>query len=121
MTENQRVLDAVRALRRNDFVESGRLMSASHASLRDDYAVSIRELDIFVDVAARMGALGARLTGAAFGGCAIALIATDRVRAFEAAVEEGFRAHHFREPAFYPFRPEDGAELVGRATVNTIS
>jgi galactokinase len=112
VTENQRVLQAVAALRRNDFVEFGRLMYASHASLRDDYEVSIRELDVFVDVAARMGALGARLTGAGFGGCAIALIATGRVGALEAAVEEEFRVLNFREPAFYPFRPEDGAEVV---------
>lgn len=113
VTENQRVLDAVEALRQNDFVTFGRLMYASHASLRDDYEVSIRELDTFVDVSRRMGALGARLTGAGFGGCAIALIATERVHALEAAVEEAFRAHHFRGPAFYPFRPEGGAEVVG--------
>lgn len=113
VTENQRVLGAVAALRRHDFVEFGRLMYASHASLRDDYDVSIPELDTFVEVAARTGALGARLTGAGFGGCAIALITTERVGTLEEAVEAEFRARDFREPAFYPFRPEDGAEVVG--------
>lgn len=113
VTENQRVLDAVAALRRNDFVVFGGLMYASHASLCDDYDVSTRELDAFVDVSAQMGALGARLTGAGFGGCGLALIATARVHALEAAVKEEFRVRDFRDPAFYPFRPEDGAEVVG--------
>ncbi|MDQ3736808.1 MAG: galactokinase, partial [Actinomycetota bacterium] len=75
--ENARVLEAVRALRTGDFPGFGRLMYDSHVSLRDDYEVSTPELDAFVEVAREAGALGARLTGAGFGGCAIALVSTN--------------------------------------------
>ncbi len=73
VTENDRVLDSVLAMRNNDLDALGALMLASHASLRDDYEVSSRELDLLVELAVNAGALGARLTGAGFGGCAIAL------------------------------------------------
>jgi galactokinase len=75
ITEDQRVLDAVAALRDGDGAAVGRLLVASHASLRDDYEVSIDELDVLVDLALEEeGVLGARLTGAGFGGCAVALV-----------------------------------------------
>src|SRR3712207_3656186 len=74
VTENQRVLEAVEALRRGDSRELGRLMYASHASMNDDFEISTRELDAFVETAESIGALGARLTGAGFGGSAIALV-----------------------------------------------
>ena len=68
VTEIERVRTCVDALRRNDFDEVGRLFVASHASLRDDYEVSCRELDLVVDTALGAGALGARMTGGGFGG-----------------------------------------------------
>jgi len=76
--ENQRVLDAVAALRAGDFVAVGRLLDESHRSLRDDYQVSCRELDVMVEVARRQsGVYGARLTGAGFGGCTVNLVRAD--------------------------------------------
>ena len=112
ITENIRVVEAVEALRRNDFAAFGRLMYASHASLRDDYEVSIPQLDTFVEVARAVGALGARLTGAGFGGCAIALIDSGSVDALSAAVMREFQTQGFGQPDFYSFVPADGAEVV---------
>src|SRR3712207_8152329 len=65
---------SVEALRAGDFRDIGRLMYASHASMRDDFEISTPELDTFVELAEGSGAEGARLTGAGFGGCAIALV-----------------------------------------------
>jgi galactokinase len=112
VTEDNRVVEAVEALRRDDFTTVGRLMYASHASLRDDYEVSVPQLDAFVEVAQREGALGARLTGAGFGGSAIALIDSSRVDALSTAVASEFERREFRAPALYSFLPADGAEAV---------
>lgn len=112
VTENLRVLDAVEALRREDFAAFGQLMFASHASLRDDYEVSTPQLDVFVETARAVGALGARLTGAGFGGSAIALIARDDVERMESAVQDAYRAREFAEPVLYSFLPSSGAELI---------
>jgi galactokinase len=112
VTENARVLAAARALERDDLKELGALMYASHASLRDDYEVSTPELDAFVDVARETGTLGARLTGAGFGGCAIALIDRWRVGDLEEKVAADFGERGFVEPSFYRFTPAAGAELT---------
>jgi galactokinase len=87
-------------------------MNESHASLRDDYEVSVPELDEFVESAGTTGALGARLTGAGFGGCAIALVAANRVDALRETVERSFQARAFGPPVFYEFVPSAGAEVV---------
>src|SRR5205807_2368889 len=76
VTEDTRVLDTVDLLRRNRLTEIGPLLTASHTSLRDDYRVSCVELDVAVDTTLATGALGARMTGAGFGGSAIALVST---------------------------------------------
>ena len=112
-TENVRVLEAVDALRTGDFERFGLLMYASHVSLRDDFEVSTPELDAFVRVAERCGALGARLTGAGFGGCAIALVPSSEADALAAEVRGEFESRVFDEPAFYSFLPAAGAEVVG--------
>jgi galactokinase len=112
ISENARVLEAVGALRGRDFDEFGRLMYASHASLRDDYEVSTPELDTFVRTAEQHGARGARLTGAGFGGCAIALVPEDKTGAFTNACEQAFAEREFEEPAFYEFVPAAGAEIA---------
>jgi len=112
ISENARVLEAVEALRDRDFEEFGRLMYASHASLRDDYEVSTPELDTFVRAAEQHGARGARLTGAGFGGCAIALVPEDETSAFTNACEQAFAERVFEEPAFYEFVPAAGAEIA---------
>ncbi len=113
VSENGRVQAAVAALRRGDFVTFGRLMSESHASLRDDYEVSVIELDTFVAIAEQRGALGARLTGAGFGGCAIALIPTELVDNVVEGVRLRYQELSLLAPAFYTFHPSPGAE-VGR-------
>jgi galactokinase len=113
VSENGRVLEAVEALRAEDFHELGRLMYASHASMRDDFEISTRELDAFVELADEAGALGARLTGAGFGGCAIALILAPDAETLVHNVRREFAQRRFEEPAFYEFRPAAGAEVVG--------
>jgi galactokinase len=112
VTENARVLEAVRALRSGDFPQLGRLMYESHASMRDDYEISTRELDAFVELAEASGAPGARLTGAGFGGCAIALVQTGETDKLARAVREAFAQRGFEEPVFYEFVPAAGAEVV---------
>jgi galactokinase len=110
--ENARVLAGVEALRRQDFAAFGALMWASHESLRDDYAVSTPELDAFVTTARQAGALGARLTGAGFGGCAIALIEQSKVRALTDSVTAAFAQQGYQAPAWFTFSPAAGAEVV---------
>jgi galactokinase len=112
VTENARVLEAVEALRAGDFRELGRLMYASHASMRDDFEISTRELDAFVETAEGAGALGARLTGAGFGGSAIALVETADAGRLVRVVREAFEARGFEEPIFYEFVPAAGAEVA---------
>ena len=113
VSENARVLRAVEALAGGNFAGLGRLMYASHASLRGDFEISTPELDAFVETARENGSLGARLTGGGFGGCAIALLPAPETEALEAAVRRRFRDQNFGEPAFYDFQPSPGAEVVG--------
>lgn len=112
VTENIRVQEAVEALRQDDFPRFGRLMYASHVSLHEDYEVSVPQLDVFVEAAMEAGALGARLTGAGFGGCAIALVAADAVDFLEARVLADYRTRGFVDPVFYTFLPSSGAEVM---------
>ena len=112
VSENARVLEAVEALNNNDFTQFGHLMYASHASLRDDYEVSTPELDTFVETAKHYGATGARLTGAGFGGCAIALVPKTRSDEVKRACKQNFAEADFEKPAFYEFVPAAGAELA---------
>src|SRR5205085_6349093 len=83
INENERVTLAVEALKRGDLPFFGKLLYASHESLRLDYAVSCRELDLLVEIAQRSpGVYGARLTGGGFGGCTLTLVAADKVTGF---------------------------------------
>ncbi|CAG0970998.1 partial galactokinase, partial [Anaerolineae bacterium] len=108
--ENARVLDAVAAARRNDLVAFGRLMDESHASLRDDYAVSCAELDAMVGIARRQrGCLGARLTGAGFGGCTVNRVEENAVVEFSANVACEYAARIGIAPQIYACRAADGA------------
>jgi galactokinase len=116
VTEDDRVLAAVAALRLGDFVTFGQLMYQSHASLRDDFEVSVPQLDTFVEVAAQSGALGARLTGAGFGGCAIAIIASNQSAALATETSRAFDANGWVPPVFYHFRPSAGAGLADRSS-----
>ncbi|HEX2728374.1 MAG TPA: galactokinase [Rubrobacteraceae bacterium] len=112
ITENARTLAATEAMRAGDFEELGRLMYASHASLRDNYAVSTQELDTFVELAGEAGALGARLTGAGFGGCAIALVPAAYGGALAGTCRRVFEQRGFERPEFYEFVPAAGAEIA---------
>lgn len=110
VTENRRVLDAVAALRHRDLPRLGRLFNESHQSLRQDYEVSSAELDCLVDSArSQPGVLGARLTGAGFGGCAIALVAADRLESFAAEVDAFYAGRFNRHAEFYVTAAEGGA------------
>ena len=91
-TEGRRVFEAEAAMRQEDMAAFGRLMNASHASLRDDFGVSTPALDEIVGVALDAGAAGARLTGAGFGGCAIALCRASQAERVMAALRERFYA-----------------------------
>nr|WP_202881589.1 galactokinase [Pedococcus badiiscoriae] len=98
VTEISRVQQAVTSLRSNDFRAVGELFLASHASMRDDFEISVAELDTAVESAVAAGALGARMTGGGFGGSAIALVPADRAPAVQATVREAFAARGFRSP-----------------------
>jgi galactokinase len=81
--ENQRTIKAVEALKRNDIEEFGRLMNASHVSLRDDYEVTGVELDTLVEAAwNQVGVIGSRMTGAGFGGCTVSIVKDNQIDAF---------------------------------------
>jgi galactokinase len=99
LTENQRVLDFAATLKLSDFAEAGRLLSASHASMRDDFEITTAQIDLIADTAVRGGALGARMTGGGFGGCVIALVDTGRVDAVSEAIRRVVTAAGYDEPS----------------------
>ena len=114
ITENARVLAAAQALITGDPAAVGRLMAASHASLRDDYEVSTRELDVMVDAAlAEEGTIGARMTGGGFGGCTVNLVRRSEAEAFSAGVSARYEAATGRVPDIYRCTASDGAGRVG--------
>ena len=111
-SENERTLAAAEALRHGDLVEMGRLMLASHCSLRDDYEVSCAELDQLVEIAsATPGVLGARLTGGGFGGCVVVLARTDAFGCVEQALRERYDTAE-RRARVLAVRPSAGASLA---------
>ena len=113
ITENARVLQACDAMRAGDAHALGRLLDASHVSLRDDFEVSSRELDIIVEVAAAHPAcLGARMTGAGFGGCAVALVREEDAQAFTASTTDVYNARTGLTPRVYVCRASEGAAIV---------
>jgi galactokinase len=115
ITENARVLQACDAMRAGDAHALGRLLDASHISLRDDFEVSSRELDIIVEIAAAQPAcLGARMTGAGFGGCAVAVVRDDDAQAFAASTTTAYTARTGLIPRVYVCRATNGAEIVER-------
>ncbi len=112
ITENQRVLDAADALVAGDATEVGRLMSESHASLRDDFEVSSDELDAIVAAAAGdPGCLGARMTGAGFGGCGVAIVRRDDLDGFLAHATDDYRRRTGLEASVYACDPSEGASV----------
>ncbi|MDQ3129616.1 MAG: galactokinase [Acidobacteriota bacterium] len=114
VTENARTLNAVEALKKDDLTEFGRLMRLSHTSLRDDYEVSCRELDLLVEIASGCeGVLGARMTGGGFGGSTVNLVRRENVEMFTKRISDEYRRLTNIESAIYISSPADGAqELV---------
>ena len=113
VSENARTLEGVAALRRGDLARFGELMNESHVSLRDLYEVSCAELDALAEAAWRVpGVLGTRMTGAGFGGCAVALVRGEAIAEFQARVGEAYRAKLGREAQFYVCQVVGGAGEV---------
>ena len=108
--ENERTEEALAAMRAGDARRLGELMDASHVSLRDDFEVSSRELDVMVEQArAAKGCLGARMTGAGFGGCAVALVEDSAAEGFLSEVAKGYAAATGLVPSLYICRASAGA------------
>ncbi len=114
VSENDRVLKAVKDLEKGDLESFGRLMVASHESLRDDYEVSCRELDVLVELALKQpGVLGARMTGAGFGGCTVNLVRAGAAESFAEAVREGYSEATGLNAEVYVCEASDGALTAG--------
>lgn len=112
--ENERTKKAKEALIANDLEEFGKLLNASHASLRDDYEVTGLELDTLVAAAQKKeGVLGARMTGAGFGGCAIALVKESEIHAFKNKVYDEYLKVVGYAPVFYVAHIGSGTTVIG--------
>jgi len=113
VSEIERTREAARAMAAGDAAAVGVLMDASHASLRDDFEVSSAALDAMVRQArSQAGCLGARMTGAGFGGCAVALVDARAATTFAAAVAPRYREETGSDPAVYVCQATDGARVV---------
>jgi len=113
ITENERVAEAVTALQAGNLAQLGSLLKASHASLRDDYEVTGCELDTLADAAnAQSCCLGARMTGAGFGGCAIAIVQKDSVTEFTNCVAKQYAAAVGLNASFFACKAGNGAGRI---------
>jgi galactokinase len=113
VNENARTLAAADALRRNDLWEMGRLMDRSHKSLRDDYEVSCPELDVMVEIAGNFGGvLGARMTGAGFGGSTVNLVRRDALDEFRETIEHEYNRATGLRASVLVSEPGDGASEI---------
>lgn len=111
--ENQRTIRAVEALKNNDVELFGKLMNASHKSLRYDYEVSCEEIDILVDLAQTMpGVIGSRITGGGFGGCTVSIVKNDTVDAFIREIGMTYQEKVGHEAEFYVVEIGDGAKII---------
>ncbi len=111
--ENQRTIKAVQALKTNDIDTFGKLMNASHTSLRDDYEVSCPEVDILVDLAWSIpGVIGSRITGGGFGGCTVSIVKNDAVDTFKEVVGKEYTAKTGITPDFYVVDCGEGAHQL---------
>jgi len=118
ISENERTLQALAALEAGELTTFGQLINASHVSLREDYEVTGIELDTLVEAAwEQPGVLGARMTGAGFGGCAIAIVEDEAVDAFKQAVGEQYEARIGYPATFYTATVGDGAREIEREVI----
>ncbi len=107
--ENRRTIRAVEALQQNNLKEFGELMNASHVSLRDDYEVSCEEVDVLVEEAWKIeGVIGARITGAGFGGCMVSIVKDEAVEAFKEKVGTAYQQRVGKTADFYVVEIGDG-------------
>ena len=112
--ENQRTIEAVDALKKNDVERFGQLMNESHISLRDDYEVSCDEIDILVELAWNTkGVIGSRITGGGFGGCTVSIVKNDAVSKLKEYVEEEYLVKTGLRPEVYIVDIGDGAKRIG--------
>ncbi|HEV2122974.1 MAG TPA: galactokinase, partial [Chloroflexota bacterium] len=113
ISEDERVLESVQALEQGNLETFGRLMYESHDSLRDDYEVTVPQLDAMVQAARGIpGVLGSRMTGAGFGGCTVSLVQSGAVDEFLRRVPDQYRRETGLEPKVYVCRVVDGASVV---------
>ena len=111
--ENQRAIKAVEALKANDVETFGKLMNASHVSLRDDYEVSCEEIDVLVDLAWETeGVVGSRITGGGFGGCTVSIVKNDAVDNFISKIGVAYQEKVGHEAEFYVVDIGDGAGIL---------
>ncbi|MEW2477869.1 galactokinase [Micromonospora gifhornensis] len=109
VTENQRVYDTVDLLRARQIQQIGPLLVASHTSMRDDFAITVPEIDTAVEAALAAGALGARMTGGGFGGCVLALVEADHSDTVANAVTDAYARRGFTAPTHTTVTPAAGA------------
>lgn len=112
VTENQRVLDMVEALATGEPTTAGQLMNASHGSLRDDYQVTVPEVDLAQETLVDAGAYGARITGGGFGGCVIALVRQEDTPQLTQEVTAAYASAGFSAPDFFVATPSEGARRL---------
>ena len=114
VTENDRVLATIAALDAGDLPAVGEAFAASHASMRDDFAMSVPAIDTLVDIARNVpGVIGARLTGGGFGGCTVNLVRDDAVPALRRAILAEYPARTGLTPRVFEVRADDGARRLG--------
>jgi galactokinase len=112
ITENERTLRAVEAMRSGDLAALGALMDQGHISLRDDYEVSSDALNVMVECAgAHAACYGARMTGAGFGGCAVAIVRLETADDFVARTSAAYQERSGHTPAVYVCQAANGAEV----------
>ncbi|WP_250027832.1 galactokinase [Paractinoplanes maris] len=109
VTEDDRVLATVKLLHAGRVREIGPLLTASHVSMRDDFEITVRQVDLAVETALQVGAYGARMTGGGFGGCVLALIDSDKAAEVTAAVEEAYAGEGFTPPTAWTVTAGPGA------------
>jgi galactokinase len=112
VTEDDRVLATVKLLHAGQVREIGPLLTASHVSMRDDFEITVPQVDIAVETALRAGAYGARMTGGGFGGCVLALIDADKAAEVTTAVEEAYAKEGFTPPTAWTVTAGPGAERL---------
>ncbi len=112
LTENARVLDVVGLLRAGNVPAIAPILTASHVSMRDDFEITVDEVDTAVEAALSAGALGARMTGGGFGGCVIALTPSAHTDAVADAVTAAFKGKDFTEPHIFQVRPGPGVHKL---------